>query len=324
MLAILAGMLLLASCKIPAPLTAEPTKADPNALFTAAAQTAEARRADLLLTPGPEQQLATALALTPSATASEPPTPTGPVVATVELPTTSGPAGPEDQAEFVQDVSVPDGTYFLPNERFSKIWRLKNIGTSTWTTEYALVYVSGHLLSGSPVVPMPKEVPPGETVDIAVDLVAPLEPGIFQSNWKLRNAQGQIFGAGPTSDPIWLIIAVADGMPTATSQATGVITSLSLRLDKPEFFGACPHSFIVTAEFILSQAASLTYLLEAGNDSGASIKLPPPATRNLEAGTHTVVFDLVFPSSLKGWIRLRITAPENLTSNQVNLNLVCQ
>ncbi|PIU90073.1 MAG: hypothetical protein COS63_04110, partial [Anaerolineae bacterium CG06_land_8_20_14_3_00_57_67] len=48
-----------------------------------------------------------------------------------------------DWAQFVADITVPDGASFAPGAAFTKTWRLKNIGTCTWTTSYALVFVSG-------------------------------------------------------------------------------------------------------------------------------------------------------------------------------------
>src|SRR5512143_3278895 len=39
-----------------------------------------------------------------------------------------------DWAQFVADVTVPDGTSYAPGTTFTKTWRLKNIGSCTWTT----------------------------------------------------------------------------------------------------------------------------------------------------------------------------------------------
>lgn len=318
----------LAACQMPAPAK-EPTAVNPEVYFTAAAQTAEARRLqNMQLTPNlpPETVLETALAPTATEEPTEVPTPTGPVVATVDLGAAAPTAAADDRAEFVADVTVPDGANYQPNERFTKTWRFKNTGVSTWSTAYALVFISGNLMSGPPSVPLPREVPPGEVVDISVDLIAPAEPGVYQGNWKLRNASGQIFGAGPTAaDPVWLIIAVAipPGQPTPTGGGRIVTTSL-LSVDNATVTDTCPHRFIFTAEFILGQAATVTFGLEGGSVSGAAIKLPSPTMRNLDAGKHTVIYELIFPSALEGWVRLHITAPENIFSNQVNFSLICR
>ena len=41
-----------------------------------------------------------------------------------------------DRAQFVADVTVPDGTRYDPGATFTKTWRLRNIGTCTWTTSW--------------------------------------------------------------------------------------------------------------------------------------------------------------------------------------------
>ncbi len=45
-----------------------------------------------------------------------------------------------DQAQFVSDITVPDGAAFTPGASFTKTWRFMNAGTCTWTTSYKLVY----------------------------------------------------------------------------------------------------------------------------------------------------------------------------------------
>ena len=76
-----------------------------------------------------------------------------------------------DWAGFVMDVTVPDGTTLAVNTPFTKTWRLKNIGTCTWTTAYSLVYVNGDMMSAPPSVPMPTTVAPGATVDISAQMI---------------------------------------------------------------------------------------------------------------------------------------------------------
>ena len=325
--AALVVVLLLASCKMPAPAT--PTRPDPQSLFTAAAQTAEARRV-LLAKNSPTPAPVTPETPTPSTpTPEQSPVPTtpGPVVATVIVPPTNATGIVNDKAEFVADITVPDGEAHAPNEPFIKTWRLRNAGTTTWTLSYALVYVSGDLMSGPASVPMPKEVPPGEIVDISVQLVAPSEAGIFQGFWKLRNTSDQVFGVGATAaDPLWVTISVVVGSVagTPTVLAGEIVTSVTVSVDNPSLTGVCPQTYRFTVLLSLSQAATVTFVLEAGSDAGFEIKLPPPATRNLEAGVHTILYELTFSNSLNGWVRVRVTDPEQVTSKPVNFTLTCQ
>ena len=53
-------------------------------------------------------------------------------------------------AQFIADVTVPDGTNFAPGTAFKKTWRLKNIGTCAWnSTDVSLIFDSGEKM-GAP------------------------------------------------------------------------------------------------------------------------------------------------------------------------------
>ena len=99
-----------------------------------------------------------------------------------------------DAANFIADVTVPDGAIFLPNEKFTKTWRIKNIGSCTWTSSYSLVFDKGDAMSGSATQAFSDIVVPGQTVDVSVNLMAPSSPGKYKGYWKLRNSSGEIFG----------------------------------------------------------------------------------------------------------------------------------
>ena len=84
--------------------------------------------------------------------------------ATLAAAITPGAAG-ANAAEFVADVTVPDGTNFTPGEAFVKTWRLKNVGTSTWGEGYLITYAKGEQMGGPQTLALPSSVPPGGTVD---------------------------------------------------------------------------------------------------------------------------------------------------------------
>ncbi len=102
-----------------------------------------------------------------------------------------------DQAEFIADVTIPDGTSVAPGAPMAKTWRLKNIGTCTWSTSYAIVFYTGTQMGAPSVVYMPMSVAPGATVDITVNMTAPTTPGHYRGYWMLRNASSVLFGVGP-------------------------------------------------------------------------------------------------------------------------------
>jgi hypothetical protein len=120
------------------------------------------------------------------------------------------------------DVTVSDGTRMKPGEVFSKTWRLENVGTCTWTTDYAVVWFSGENMGVTNEKPFAGPVEPGQIVDVTIDMVSPDQPGTYQSNWKLRNAKGVLLGIGPNGDaPFWARIeVVAQNTPTPTENPT--------------------------------------------------------------------------------------------------------
>jgi hypothetical protein len=249
----------------------------------------------------------------------------------------------------VSDVTIPDGTNFKANEAFTKTWRLQNMGSTTWTTAYKLVHVDGKPLSSTTSVAMPKEVGPGQTVDISVNMTAPAETGNYKSYWRLSNAQGTAFGTvvyvdinvtGGTGTPS---VTPGTGTPAATSTpggsgtpgatATGTttgssgttVTNVSLSVDQGTIETSCPHTFTFPAQFTLTKDAKVTYRLEAGsNTTGFEITLPEPTTTNLQAGTHTFNYTLEFTASVTGWARLHVIAPENVSSPDVAFSLTCK
>lgn len=113
-----------------------------------------------------------------------------------------------DSAQFVSDLTIPDGTSLAPGANFTKTWRLSNNGTCTWSTSYTVVWVGGDQM-GTTSVKIPVNVPPGQMVDISVNLTAPAAAGHYKSLWKLSNPSGTQFGIGNTAnDAFWVDINV--------------------------------------------------------------------------------------------------------------------
>ena len=131
-----------------------------------------------------------------------------------------------DRAQFVADVTVPDGTAYAPGTQFDKIWRLKNVGTCTWTTSYAMVFGTGEKMGGPDLVNMPKSVAPGQTVDITVHLTAPSAAGPYRGYWKFQNGTGVPFGIGADAAKSWWVdIKVSGTAVTPTSTPTRAMTA---------------------------------------------------------------------------------------------------
>jgi hypothetical protein len=124
-----------------------------------------------------------------------------------------------DRAQFVTDVTIPDGTRFDAGAAFTKTWRLKNVGTCTWTSSYSLVFESGNAMGNTTSVPFATtaNVPPGGTIDVSIPLSAPGSAGHYIGYWKFKNPSGVVFGIGLYANrPWWVEINVTSTAPTGS------------------------------------------------------------------------------------------------------------
>lgn len=189
-----------------------------NAQVTRLAAVTTAAQTDL-----PQPTRATGQALLPSLPAA-----TG--VAALPPAQSAATSAPCDRAAPGQpiDVTIPDDTRLRPGEPFSKTWRLINHGSCTWSPDYAVVWFSGEEMGVINTQPLNQTVAPQQAVDITVDMVAPRRSGTFRSNWKMRNAKGELFGIGPNGDsPFWVRLEVVDdSQPTEALTATVMPTQV--------------------------------------------------------------------------------------------------
>lgn len=116
-----------------------------------------------------------------------------------------------NSAELVEDLTVPADSILSPGAYFTKVWRIRNNGTCTWTTKYTFGLASGDEMEGKTTA-VPEAVKPGSTVDIAVDMVAPGQPGSYKGAWMFRSPDGR-FGTGASAKfgfPVQIQVQVSD------------------------------------------------------------------------------------------------------------------
>lgn len=145
-----------------------------------------------------------------TATVNLSPSPTNAILSTATV-TSSLPCNRASAGKPAIDITIPDGFNVQPGELFSKTWRLVNAGSCPWTRRYALVWFSGELFGSTREQFFSDVVESGQSVDLTVDMVAPQDPGVHQTNWKLRASDGTLFGLGPAGDaPFWARIEVEE------------------------------------------------------------------------------------------------------------------
>jgi polar amino acid transport system substrate-binding protein len=183
-----------------------------NLIFTLAEQYLDAQPQDIVAVPTPTPEPAT-------------PTP-APNATPTAVPTLPPPAGCIDGMAWVADLNYDDSNMTAPpiippGQPFVKSWRVRNSGTCTWDSSYALAYDHGNVpaaqMGGQPVR-VQGTVAPGATYDFSANLTAPALPGGYQGFWQMRNGQGRAFG-----ETVWVGIRVpAPAQPTPAPTQTPV------------------------------------------------------------------------------------------------------
>lgn len=108
-------------------------------------------------------------------------------------PTRTSRSGPD--LAVIQDQTPKDGAVYQPGQEFDASFTFKNIGTSTWTTEYIIRVTTskGTNLSEKNFYPLHAGAAPGETVTTYADMKAPSTAGRYVTYWELCNANDDIF-----------------------------------------------------------------------------------------------------------------------------------
>lgn len=128
-------------------------------------------------------------------------------------------------------------------------------------------------MGGQNLMPLPEEVAPGETIDLAMNFTAPRMPGSYRGNWQIRNDRGELFGITSTANrPFWVSIRVR--APASTGPRYDfVVNACSARW----FSGAsnlpCPGNNNDKTGFILPQ--NDTRLEDGKLDTRSSLLIAP-------------------------------------------------
>ena len=115
-----------------------------------------------------------------------------------------------NDAEFLEDLTLPDGTLVLPGAALDKRWLILNRGGCGWGPEYRLVQIGDSRIQGPRELALYPAVAGGQAT-WQVSLVAPQEEGEYISRWQAQAPDGTTFG-----DEVYVLIVV-DATPLTPS-----------------------------------------------------------------------------------------------------------
>lgn len=95
-------------------------------------------------------------------------------------------------ARFVRE-TIDDDTVFAPGERFEKTWVIANNGTCPWIKNSVWAHFSGEAMGVTAPLPLATVAAPGELLTVTVPMTAPLTPGTYRGDWRLRAPSGEFY-----------------------------------------------------------------------------------------------------------------------------------
>jgi hypothetical protein len=113
----------------------------------------------------------------------------GPSAGPAVEPAAVGAMPPSYVLRFVRDVTIEDGAVVAPGACFTKVWCVENIGSVAWPADLFLCPQNGSKIEYSAVRIPVRAARPGEQVDVAIDLRAPLTAGTYTMECRFFSEQ---------------------------------------------------------------------------------------------------------------------------------------
>lgn len=119
-----------------------------------------------------------------------------------------------NDAQYLEDLTLPDGTEVIPGAALDKRWLILNRGSCAWGPEYRLVQIGESRIEGPRELALYPAVEGSQAV-WQVAMTAPLEKGEYISRWQARAPDGTLFG-----DEVYVLIVVNPAPLTPTAIPT--------------------------------------------------------------------------------------------------------
>jgi len=95
--------------------------------------------------------------------------------------------------DFLDDVTIPDGSVYAPGDVMEKVWLVRNAGTCNWDSRYRLKLVAGDPMGAEPVQALYPARSQSE-VEFVITFIAPDEEGVYTNSWQAYDPDGEPFG----------------------------------------------------------------------------------------------------------------------------------
>lgn len=274
-------------------------------LFTEAAATIIAQFTETAkAAPSPSEQPKTDVTPSPTITltATLPPIPT--------LASTSGILLPCDLAQFIQDVTIPDGYHLERSEHFTKVWRVKNVGSCDWYANYTIEHYTGPNFSAKSAYLFPDIIiKPGQTVDLSVQMQAPDEDGKFISYWGIKNPQEKWIPFVGVQGPggVYTSITVGTGKPKNTDTPDEFrVLSVVYGATRTGSCATPGTKYIIDAKIKTSKAGKVTYYWKRSD----GVRTAAQSLEFLSASAKTVSYEWETAEDAV-WVQLYIDEPNH-------------
>ena len=300
-------IVLSSACTIPFNLLSSDPTPDIQAIQAAAEQTVVAKLTQdaannptaipATNTPEPSQTVALI--------ATIPPTAVGP---------TATPLSACDSAEFVTDITIPDGTNFSAGDTFVKTWRIRNVGSCPWNSTYSLVFDTGDSLNGLANIAFPVAVVnPGGYVDLSVQLKAPASGGHYTGYWGIKNNAGAWVPVIGGSNGRSFYVDITVGSAATPVSADFAVTKVTFSVTR---VGTCAEGkYVVVANVKANKAGTVNYHWVRSDSASA----PNQSVTFGAAGTKQITTE--WTTSWSGlWLKLYIDSPNDEQFGTANLN----
>lgn len=322
---VLAAAVLLVSCTMPAD-----GENDALAQQTAVAQTVDASLATAETTEAPTTAAATA-----TTAQTEAPTQTSAVTQTPEEETVG-----DDRAEFIADVTIQDYSEQVVEDEITKTWRIRNVGETTWTTDYYLDFDKGEQMGADVQIFLTEEVPPNDYVDLSIDFTVPATAGEYTSYWRLRNGDGELVGIDEENNPLSLFTVIqaveeggdtGDGGDGGSSSSGGIsggatIAGATVSVDDASYSGSCPAQVTFTYTVTTSTAGNVEFYLSLTptSPSGYTFDATPEYSIAFTGGyTVTYTYTLFSNSSVSATAKVIAMGDDTYNSSPISFSINC-